>query len=65
MRTSWQELVHYFGTNYGQDILNELQKKINVVLVKPVHMDDVLMRHSVRAVIIGTGQLDIQWARQA
>ena len=26
MRTSWEKLVQYVGTNYGQDISNELQK---------------------------------------
>ena len=26
-RTSWEKLVQYVGTNYGQDISNELQNK--------------------------------------
>jgi hypothetical protein len=65
MRTSWENIVQYVGTNYGQDINNELQNKITVVLVEPVHTDDVLMRHSVREVMIRTGQLNIQRARQA
>jgi hypothetical protein len=57
--------LQYVGTNYGQDINNELQNNITVVLVKPVHMDDVLERNSVREVMIQTGQLNIQRARQA
>jgi hypothetical protein len=65
MRTSWEKLVQYFGTNYGQDINNELQKNITVVLIEPVHTNDVLARHSVREVMIRTGQLNIQRARQA
>jgi hypothetical protein len=65
MRTSWEKLVHYVGTNYGQDINNELQNKITAVLVDPVHTDDVLMRHGVREVMIRTGQLNIQRARKA
>jgi hypothetical protein len=28
MRTLWEKLVQYVGTNYGQDISNELQNKI-------------------------------------
>jgi hypothetical protein len=65
MRTSWEKLVQYGGTNYGQHINNELQKKISVVLIEPVHTNGVLMRHSVREFIIRTGQLNIQRARQA
>jgi hypothetical protein len=42
MRNSWENLAQYVGTNYGQDISNELQNKITVILVKPVHTDDVL-----------------------
>jgi hypothetical protein len=28
MRTSWEKHVQFVGTNYGQDISNELQNKI-------------------------------------
>jgi hypothetical protein len=58
-------LVYYVGTNYEQDINTELQNKINVVLIEPVHTNDVLMIHSVREVLIQTGQLKIQRARKA
>jgi hypothetical protein len=44
--------VQYVGTNYGQDINNELQNKIAVVIVEHVHTNDVLMRHSLREVMI-------------
>jgi hypothetical protein len=37
MRTSWEKLVQYVGTNYGQDISNELQNKITVDIIEPVH----------------------------
>jgi hypothetical protein len=60
MRTSWEKLVHYVGTNYGQDINNELQKKVWVVLTEPMHTDDVLARHSMREVMIRNGQLNTQ-----
>jgi hypothetical protein len=65
MHTSWEKLVQYVGTNYGQDISNELQNKITLIIVDPVHMDDFLMRHGVRDAMIRTGQLNSQRARQA
>jgi hypothetical protein len=39
MRTSWENIVQYVGTNYGQDINNKLQNKVWVVLTEPVHTD--------------------------
>jgi ribosomal protein L15 len=42
IRTSWEKIVQYVGTNYQQDINNELQNKVWVVLTEPVHTDDVL-----------------------
>jgi hypothetical protein len=37
----------WLGTNYGQDISNELQIKIPVMLTKPVHTPEVLARHAI------------------
>jgi hypothetical protein len=65
MRTSWEKLVQYVGTNYGQDINSQLQNKVWVVLTDPVHTDNVLARHSVREVMIRNGQLNIQEDRKA
>jgi hypothetical protein len=65
MRTSWEKLAQYVGTNYGQDISNELQNKITVILVDPVHTDDVLMKHSLRETMIRNGQMNIQRARKS
>jgi hypothetical protein len=65
IRTSWENLVQYVGTNYGQDINNKFQNKVWVVLTEPVHTGDVLARHSVREVMIRNGQLHIQQAHQA
>jgi hypothetical protein len=65
MRTSWENLVQYVGTNYGKDINNELQNKVWVVLTEHMHTDDVLAIHSVRAVMIRNGRLNIQHAQQA
>jgi hypothetical protein len=47
MRTSWEKLVQFVGTNYGQDISNELQNKIPVILSEPVHTLEVLARHAI------------------
>jgi hypothetical protein len=48
MRTSWEKLVQFVGTNYGQDISNELQNKIPVILSEPIHTPEVLARHAIR-----------------
>ena len=42
MRTSWEKLVQYVGTNYGQDISNELQNKATVTLPEPTHSVTVI-----------------------
>ncbi len=47
MRTSWEKLIQFVGTNYGQDISNELQNKIPVILSEPVHTPEVLARHAI------------------
>jgi hypothetical protein len=59
MRMSWAKLVQYVGTSYGQDISNELQKKVTVTLVEPVHKTEVLTRHGVRKQMISTVQMNI------
>jgi hypothetical protein len=65
MRTSWEKLVQYVGTNYGQDISNELHNKIYVDIIEPVHSAEVLRKHGLRESMIRSGQRNIQWARQA
>jgi hypothetical protein len=57
-RTSWEKLAQYVGTNYGQDIRNKLQNKITVILVEPVHTDDVLVKHGLRETMIRKGQMN-------
>jgi hypothetical protein len=47
MRTSWEKLVQFVGTNYWQDISNELKYKIPVIHTKPVHTREVLARHAI------------------
>ena len=65
MRTSWEKLVHYVGTTYGQDISNELLNKLTVVLEEPVHTDVVMARHATREVLVRTAQRNILAARRA
>jgi hypothetical protein len=64
MRTSWENLVQYVGTNYRQDISNELQNKVTVILAKPVHSPAVMARHA-RKQLICTWQANLQQARLA
>ena len=42
MRTTWEKVVQMVGTDYGQDISNELQNKTTVTAIKPVHTAAVL-----------------------
>jgi hypothetical protein len=65
MRTSWEKLLQYVGTNYGQDVSNELQNKVAVVLVEPVHTPAVTARHTTRETMIRNSQEKIQTARRA
>jgi hypothetical protein len=65
MRTSWGKLAQYVGTNYGQDISNELQNKITVIIVEHVHTNAVLLKHSLRETMIRNSQMNIQRARKA
>jgi hypothetical protein len=63
MRTLREKLVQFIGTNYRQDISNELQNKIPVMLTKPVHTLEILARHAIRGLMVRTGQQNIQQAR--
>jgi hypothetical protein len=64
MRTSWEKLVQFVGTNYyWQDISNELQNKIPVVLSEPVHMPEVLDRHAICEQMVRTREENLQRAR--
>jgi hypothetical protein len=65
MRTSWEKLVQYVGTTYGQDISNELQNKITVTLPEPTHSPAVMARHAIRERMIRVGQANLQQAREA
>jgi len=65
MRTTWEKLVQYVGTTYGQDISNELQNKATVTLPGPQHSPAVMARHAIREQMIHVGQANLQQAREA
>ena len=60
MRTSWEKLVQNFGTKYGQEIINELNRKVKVNLVTTVHSTEVLVRHATQEALVRTGQSNIE-----
>jgi hypothetical protein len=64
MCTSWEKL-QYVGTNYGQDISNELQNTITVDIIEPVNSAEVLRKQGFREAMIRSGQRNIQRARTA
>jgi hypothetical protein len=62
IQSLWEKLVQFVGTNYGQDISNELQNKIPVTLTEPVHTLEVLTRHAICKQMVCTRQENIQQA---
>jgi len=64
MCTSWEKLVQYVGTTYGQDISNELQNKIELIIPEPTHTAAVITRHTAREQMIRQGQANLQTAHQ-
>jgi len=65
MRTSWDKLVQYVGTTYGQDISNELTNKVTVTIAEPTYSAAVLARHAAREAMVRQGQTNLQTARRA
>jgi hypothetical protein len=53
------------GTNYGQDIINELHNKIIVDNIEPVHSAKVLRKQGLREAMIRSVQRNIKRARTA
>ena len=64
MRTSWEKLVQYVGTNYGPDIGNEFQNKKTYVIAEPEHALATLARHATRETMVRTAQANLQTARE-
>ena len=52
MRTTWEKIVQYVGTTYGQDICNELQNKTTVTIPEPAHAQAVIDRHTAREQVV-------------
>lgn len=65
MRMSWDKMVQYVGTKYGQDISNELQNKSTMTIPKPTHSQAIMTRHATRVTMIHDGQRNLQAARAA
>jgi hypothetical protein len=65
MRTSWEKLVQNVATNYWPDIINELQNKITVDIIEPVHSAEDLRKYGLREAMIRSGQRKIKLARQS
>jgi hypothetical protein len=42
-----------------------LQNNITVIIVEPVHTDDVLVKHGLRETMIRKGQMNIQRAQKS
>ena len=64
MRTSWEKICQYVGTEFGQDIANELQNKQEVTLTEPTYSQAVITRHNARLTVVRTAQTNLQTARQ-
>jgi hypothetical protein len=63
MRTSWEKLCQHVGSEYGQDIANELQNKTEVVIPEPTHSDDVMTRHQGRVQLAQNARNNIRATR--
>jgi len=63
MRTSWEKLCQYVGTEFGQDIANELQNKSEVTLPEPEHSEAIVNRHNAREQAVQQARTNIQAAR--
>ena len=53
MHTTWEKIIHDFGTIYGHDIINEIQSKTKVSILKPEYTEDVQLNTQT---VLGTTQ---------
>lgn len=65
MRSTTEKLIEHVGTQYGQDICNELLFKTPVVIPEPVHQAATLTRHAVRQALVRAAQTNMRQALQA
>ena len=63
MRTSWEKLIQYVGTSYGQNISNELQNKTTVTIADPEYLQ--VDWHAARTTTVRNNQANILAARRA
>ncbi len=56
VRSSWEKLVQYVGTTYGQDIGSELHTKQTIVLDEPTHSMAIIDRHALKVDVIRNSQ---------
>jgi hypothetical protein len=64
MNTSWEKLVQHVGTNYGQDISNELQNKVRLTIPEPTYSAAIMTKHAQREALIRQGQANLLAARE-
>ena len=65
MRNTLKQIVKHTGTIYGQDISNELHNRRVVVIAKPQHTADVLIKHEAKVSLRDNNFQRIQDARKA
>ena len=54
MRTFWEKLIEYVGTNYRHDISKELQNKAIVTIPEPTYSDEIKEWHQLQAAVVCT-----------
>ena len=58
MRTTWEKIIQYISTIYGQNISNKLYHK-KIILPEPVYTTIVLTRHVQRETVIKQSQTNL------
>jgi biopolymer transport protein ExbD len=61
----WEKITEYSGTEYGEDIANELRNEVEVTLPMPTHPDAAAQRHAARVAVITAARTNMEAARQA
>ena len=46
MQTTWEKAIQNIGIALGQDISTELEKSMIMVILEPIHSQEILYRHS-------------------
>ena len=64
MRTSWDKISEYVGTECGNDIANELKNKRELVIPEPTYSNQVQTRQTNQEQAIRTAQANMTQAKQ-